>query len=673
MHRRRVFPTSCGIFVVVAVAAALIVSHIPTSLGVIDEQYTKCSQNFQCTNITNIGYPFWGGTRPKYCGHPNFGLNCTGEYPRLTILSSAYRVFSIDNTTRTLNVVGEEILRDCCSRYTHNTSLDTAHFDYAFDAKNITLFYDCHIPPGTPLIPTVFACSRNATIYNACMYSTSGTMEYSDVTCNASVIVPVNRGAAQALSGNSINVGEALRSGFGLQWEANDTYCERCVQSGGTCGSDTISSGSFVCYCSDQPYALTCQPSFEKGLNLVTKLVIGFSAGGATILLITTIFCLKRPCTSLVNKGMALRKKESVDEQNVEAFLRDCGSLAPKRYSYSDLQKLTNSFKDKLGQGGYGDVYKGTLSDGHLVAVKILTETKGNGEEFINEVASISRTSHVNVVALLGFCYESNRRALVYEFMAKGSLDKFIYNQCDLELRTLYQIAVGTARGLQYLHQGCNTRIIHFDIKPQNILLDEDLCPKISDFGLAKLCQRKESIISMMGARGTAGYIAPEVISRTFGGVSHKSDVYSYGMLVLDMTGAREKVGGVSQTSEIYFPDWIYEHLERRRDLTLRGVNTTEEEETVRKMILVGLWCIQTNPLDRPPMSRVVEMLEGSLESLQIPPKPILFSPASHDPSGQDSSKSLTSANNVLDMSKGSRQSLQFPSKALQLSTSRCG
>ncbi|GFY84795.1 hypothetical protein Acr_03g0015690 [Actinidia rufa] len=271
MHRRRVFPTSWGIFVA---AAALIVSHIPTSLGVIDEQYTtKCGQNFQCTNLTNIGYPFWGGTRPQYCGHPNFGLNCTGEYPRLTILSSAYRVFSIDNTTQTLNVVGEEILRNCCSKYTHNTSLDTAHFHYVFDTKNITLFYGCRIPHGAPYIPTVFACYGttlvNHIVYNACIYSISDTTEYSDVTCNNSVIVPINQEAARAFAGYVVNAYEGLRSGFGLQWEANDTNCERCVQSGGICGSDTSSSGSFVCYCSDQPYALTCQPFFKKGrINL---------------------------------------------------------------------------------------------------------------------------------------------------------------------------------------------------------------------------------------------------------------------------------------------------------------------------------------------------------------------------------------------------------------------
>ncbi|PSS35039.1 Leaf rust 10 disease-resistance locus receptor-like protein kinase [Actinidia chinensis var. chinensis] len=652
-----VFPTTCGFFII----TILIITHIPTSLGAIDEQYTNCSQNFQCANITNIGYPFWGGTRPQYCGHPRFGLNCTGDSPLITILTTTYRIFSMDTATRTLNVAREELWQNCWSSNIHNASLDTAHFNYAFDAKNVTFFYGCHRPSGGGLILTAFACTTNYTNSTFTMYATSNTMEYRNVSCNTSVLVQVNQRAAQALTDNTINVVEALDSGFGLQWEANDTNCERCVRSGGTCGSDSSASGSFVCYCSNQPSALTCnanQVTSTGGTDLKLKLVIGFSAGGGGIaILLITICCLRRPCTSIFNMGMALRKNKRVDEQNVEAFLKDCGSLAPKRYTFSDLHKLTNSFKDKLGRGGYGDVYKGKLSDGHLVAVKILSETKGNGEDFINEVASISRTSHVNVVALMGFCYESNRRALIYDFMAKGSLDKFLYNECDLELRTLYQIAVGTARGLEYLHRGCNTRIVHFDIKPQNILLDEDFCPKISDFGLAKLCQRKQSIISMTGARGTAGYIAPEVFSRAFGGVSHKSDVYSYGMLVLEMTGVREKVGE-AQTSEIHFSEQIYEHLEHGRDLKLRGVNSTEEEETARKMILVGLWCIQTNPFDRPPMGRVVEMLEGSLQLLQIPPKPILFSSASHDSLGQDSSKSLSLANNVLDMSKGSLQSL---------------
>jgi serine/threonine protein kinase len=295
---------------------------------------------------------------------------------------------------------------------------------------------------------------------------------------------------------------------------------------------------------------------------------------------------------------------------------------------------MTNFFGDKLGEGGFGSVYKGKLEDGCLVAVKVLKESRGNGEEFINEVASISRTSHVNIVSLMGFCFEGSKRALIYEFMPNGSLEKFIYNKSpskaaqQLEWETLYNIAIGIARGLEYLHRGCSTRILHFDIKPHNILLDENFNPKISDFGLAKICPREESIISMLGMRGTAGYIAPEVFCRSFGGISHKSDVYSYGMMIFEMVGGRRNIDAeIDCISEIFFPHWIYKRLEQDKDLGLHGLMNEEDHKTVRKMIIVGLWCIQTDPSIRPPMSRVVNLLEGSLESLQVPPKPFLSSP----------------------------------------------
>ena len=152
-----------------------------------------------------------------------------------------------------------------------------------------------------------------------------------------------------------------------------------------------------------------------------------------------------------------------------------------------------------------------------------------------------------------------------------------------------------------------------------------------------------------MGARGTAGYIAPEVFCRNFGGVSYKSDVYSYGMMVLEMIGARERVAiGSNQTSETYFSDWIYEHLENGNDLLLDAVTNEEEKETARKMMLMSLWCIQTNPSDRPTMSKVVEMLEGSLESLQTPPEPYLFSLTR---SAQDSSITLSEVLGKLEIS----------------------
>lgn len=327
-----------------------------------------------------------------------------------------------------------------------------------------------------------------------------------------------------------------------------------------------------------------------------------------------------------------LLKDNRKDHEKVEAFIKKYGSLAPKRYRYLEIKKMANSFKYKLGQGGYGGVYKGKLPDGRDVAVKILNTLKGDGEEFLNEVASISRTSHVNIVTLLGFCFEGSKRALIYEFMPNGSLDKFIPNEksstvSELGWQTFYEISLGIARGLEYLHRGCNTRILHFDIKPHNILLDKDFHPKISDFGLAKLCFGKDSVISMMGMRGTPGYIAPEVFSRNFGGVSHKSDVYSYGMMILEMVGGKKKINeGVDRSSEEYFPEWIYNRLELNVDFGLNGISNEVENESIRKMIIVGLWCIQTDPSNRPSMKRVLEMLEGSLESLQIPHRPFLNS-----------------------------------------------
>ncbi|XVF09563.1 hypothetical protein REPUB_Repub07fG0104900 [Reevesia pubescens] len=183
-----------------------------------------------------------------------------------------------------------------------------------------------------------------------------------------------------------------------------------------------------------------------------------------------------------------------------------------------------------------------------FATVKVLNTSKGNGQEFINKVASISRTSHVNVVTLLGFCLEGRKRALIYEFMPNGSLERFIYKENTLKDRQhlsteeLYKIVIGITRGLEYLHRGCSMQILHFDIKPHNILLDENFSPKISNFGLAKLCTREESIVSMLEARGTIGYIAPKVFCRSIGGVSHKSDVYSYGMMILEMVGGKRNL-----------------------------------------------------------------------------------------------------------------------------------
>jgi len=363
---------------------------------------------------------------------------------------------------------------------------------------------------------------------------------------------------------------------------------------------------------------------------MILLLTTGVGSAAMVALLMCITICYFRGKSPVQEVKFRFRTK---NDKNIETFLKEHGALLQKRYKFSEIKKMTNSFNIKLGQGGFGVVYKGKLFNGCLVAVKILNASKGNGEEFINEVASITRTSHVNVVALLGFCFEGRKKALVYEYMSNGSLDKFIYNKgpesiASLSWDNLHQIANGIARGLEYLHRGCATRILHFDIKPHNILLDENFCPKISDFGLAKLCLKKDSIVSMSDQRGTMGYVAPEVWNRHFGGVSHKSDVYSYGMMLLEMVGGRKNINAdASHTSEIYYPHWVYNRLELDTNLRRDWVMDTDEDEIAKRMTIVGMWCIQTFPNDRPTMSKVIEMLEVSMSFLEIPPKPLLSSP----------------------------------------------
>ena len=324
-----------------------------------------------------------------------------------------------------------------------------------------------------------------------------------------------------------------------------------------------------------------------------------------------------------------VHSSNKLDKENkikVKRFLEDYEALKPSRYSYADVKRITNQFKDKLGEGGYGIVYKGKLSDEVFVAVKILNSSQGNGEEFINEVATMGTIHHVNIVRLIGFCADGFKRALIYEYLPNESLEKFIFSKVDknysLSWKKLQEIAIGIAKGIEYLHQGCDQRILHFDIKPHNILLDHNFNPKISDFGLAKLCSKEQSAVSMTVARGTMGYIAPEVLSRNFGNVSHKSDVYSFGMLLLEMVGGRKNIDvSVESTSKVYFPEWIYNHLDVGEELYIR-LEKEGDAQIAKKLAIVGLSCIQWHPIDRPSMKIVVQMLEGEGNKLTMPPNP---------------------------------------------------
>ncbi|XP_010942306.1 rust resistance kinase Lr10 [Elaeis guineensis] len=561
-----------------------------------------------------IRFPFRRSDYPEHCGYPGFELACRGNETVIKLPSSGdFPIAFIDYATQIIRL--ESKLCPASIVWNLDVSNSPFHyydFDMADEHENYTLL-NCSTANSV--------AATDTPNYNIGYYEEIQCLGASD---NQIIAMPSYRDLADVPKYctpiKTIRVTSQLFSMLEeydfilLTWES--PRCADCEIEGGTCQPHNSTSHEIMC--SYQPQRNL--PPDHHGGGCEKCLILG-AILGTLVLLVTTAIAIK-----VRHSWLLKRKKEKENQLKVEKFLEDYKALKPMRYSYADIKKMTNQFKTKLGEGGYGSVFKGFLPNGVPIAVKILVRSMGsNGEDFVNEVCTIGRIHHINVVRLLGFCADGFKRALIYEFMPNESLAKFIFSvdgrNTVLGWDKLHNIAIGIARGIEYLHQGCDQRILHFDIKPHNILLDNNFCPKISDFGLAKLCSKEKSIVSMTGARGTAGYIAPEVCSRNFGNVSYKSDVYSFGMLLLEMVGGRKNMDAtVENTSQVYFPEWIYNRLSQEE----LGLHIIEEKDAsiARKLTIVALWCIQWYPVDRPSMTSVVQMLEGSMENLVMPPNP---------------------------------------------------
>ncbi|XP_065848769.1 G-type lectin S-receptor-like serine/threonine-protein kinase SD2-5 [Euphorbia lathyris] len=309
---------------------------------------------------------------------------------------------------------------------------------------------------------------------------------------------------------------------------------------------------------------------------------------------------------------------ESSEDDN---FLESLSGM-PIRFSYRDLQTATNNFSVKLGQGGFGSVYEGVLPDGTRLAVKKLEGIGQGKKEFRAEVSIIGSIHHHHLVRLRGFCAEGSHRMLAYEFMANGSLERWIFKRNKdeflLDWETRFNIAVGTAKGLAYLHEDCDVKIIHCDIKPENVLLDDHFNAKVSDFGLAKLMTREQSHV-FTTLRGTRGYLAPEWITNY--AISEKSDVYSYGMLLLEIIGGRKNFNPTESSEKSHFPSFAFKMMEegKLRQILDSDLKLDEKDDRVANAVKVALWCIQDDMGLRPSMTKVVQMLEGLSPVLHPP------------------------------------------------------
>nr|GLL45250.1 probable receptor-like protein kinase At5g20050 [Ipomoea trifida] len=318
------------------------------------------------------------------------------------------------------------------------------------------------------------------------------------------------------------------------------------------------------------------------------------------------------------------------------SFLRKVAGV-PTKFRYQELENATDGFRALVGKGSSGSVFMGVLSDGIPVAVKRIEGEERGEREFRSEVAAIASVQHVNLVRLLGYCsgLPSGPRFLVYDYISNGSLDNWIFTKRNPQLQgrksgclsweLRFRAAIDVARALSYLHHNCRSRILHLDIKPENILLDADHRAMVSDFGLAKIMGRDESRV-VTTIRGTRGYLAPEWLLEN--GISEKCDVYSYGMVALEMIGGRRNVSVVkdptSKKKFQFFPQMVSEKLREGKIMEIVDQRVVEmgmiEERQVEKLASVALWCIQERAALRPSMTAVVEMLQGR-DAVEPPPE----------------------------------------------------
>ncbi|KAG2587363.1 rust resistance kinase Lr10-like [Panicum virgatum] len=602
-----------------ALAAALVLSvlnyGITMATASSDENFFQNCPASSCREGgPEIRFPFRLETSPPSCGAPGMKLRCSKEADTILVHPNLglCKVIAIEYRYRFIDVI-PLAASNCPLQKIISTNLSTDVYRPYGDLATLVSCSTEFRPRNQDRVVGPISCLSNTSEFPY-LVSSFQPMDVLPLDCmvvSKDIWIPyILKNEREVLFNETAKVTIAFGKTM-FRWSVPNitNVCQDCEIGGRPCG-----------------FRSETRQAFCKKHRSHVK-VIAATSSVAMILVASVI----------VSAALYLALKSKYNEEihlKVEMFLNTYSTSKPTRYTFSEVKKITRRFNNKLGQGGFGSVYKGELSNGVPVAVKVLENSKGEGQEFINEIATIGTIHHANVVRLLGFCSEGSRRALIYEFMPNASLEKYIFSQasdtcCREKLipNRMLEIATGIAKGIEYLHQGCKQRILHFDIKPSNILLDYSFKPKVSDFGLAKLCARDQSIVTVTAARGTMGYIAPELYSRNFGMVSYKSDVYSFGMVVLEMmTGQSSSDPQTENKNDVYIPEWVYDKIITGQELELIREITQEEKDIMRKLAIIALWCIQWNPANRPSMTKVVNMLTDSLKSLKMPPKPFVSS-----------------------------------------------
>ncbi|KAF8376703.1 hypothetical protein HHK36_031620 [Tetracentron sinense] len=610
------FSRSPTFFLIVIIFS--IFKSLPVSFSENDGRYTNCTRTFDCGNIQNIGYPFWGRNRPEYCGLPEFELRCEDGSPEMEIMSQQYHVLGINQIQEVLTLARMDFWNDTCPLQFANTTLNYTLFNYTRDNANLTLFYGC---TSTIVINASnrFDCTVNGITSGSYFVIGPVPMDPNQnlTKCNISIQVPILQAAVYGLLDDPLNLEKALRGGFKVKYNAtNDTLCMECVESGGHCGYDwTLLQPT--CFCHDQPYPEACPTS-------------GISGGVAAIIIAFLLFIIfrrrKQTIRETKSKDLSLLSTiPSLPSENITSFTSSKTDLE-KASSYfgvpiftnEELEEATDNFNPskELGDGGFGTVYLGKLRDGRVVAVKRLYENNFKRvEQFMNEVEILTRLRHQNLVTLYGCSSRRSRELLlVYEFIPNGTVADHLHGNRakagSVTWPVRMSIAIETADALAYLHA---SDIIHRDVKSNNILLDNNFRVKVADFGLSRLFPTDVTHVST-APQGTPGYVDPEYYQCYQ--ITDKSDVYSFGVVLIELISSKQAVDVNRHRQEINLANMAISKIQNcalhelvdpcigfESDFAVRRMTTLVAELAFR--------CLQQEREMRPSMEEVLEVLRG--------------------------------------------------------------
>ncbi|MED6136544.1 hypothetical protein PIB30_057027 [Stylosanthes scabra] len=641
----------------------LIMIQIPPYLSSNDDNnYTSCANTtYDCGVINNIGFPFWGGNRPKWCGHPLLQLNCDhhGLATYLTIKGMRYQVLEADMENRTMKIARVDYFEGLCPSKPVNTTLDFDLFEYGPGNKNLTLFYHCSFNNGFSNFLNCFSNGTSSEHFYAQPQDLGAPP--SALICSTEVFVPIfllqfDEGD---LSWNKIE--GAIQNGFMVRWIEGVEECVKCMNSGGACGYDWNSNQS-TCYCKDQfnssylgdriiktcdPSALAPPhqddhgPSSDKSSSSKAP-AIGASVGAVVlvVLLVGTFFVVRKRRRnaerSRSNKdtlplsGVPLTSSttsSSNTSQSASSYpsSKSESVVGPKSYyygvhvfDYAELEEATKNFDPsrEIGEGGFGTVYKGILQDGRVVAVKRHYESHlKRVEQYMNEVEILAHLRHKNLVSLFGCTSRHSRELiLVYEFIPNGTLADHLHgslaNSTLLPWNVRYNIALETAEALSYLH---SKKVIHRDVKSNNILLTENFQVKVADFGLSRLFPKFVTHVST-APQGTPGYVDPEYYQNYQ--LTDKSDVYSFGVVLVELISSLQAVDITRQRNEVNLASLAVNRIQSQElhDMVDPDLGFERDNE-VRRMVTavaeLAFRCLQQQREMRPSMDEVLEVLRG--------------------------------------------------------------